>query len=190
MKKTLLIVSSIFFLIGAPLGTYTMFTISTGNFHEVAKGEVYRSAQLDSDQLAAAIKQYGIKSVLNLRGANPSSAWYRDELAVCGRFGVRHFDLPLSAKQDLSVEQTEQIVAILRDAPKPLLIHCKSGADRAAFGAALYHLAIEKKAASEAHRELTMWYGHLPLILHETQGMDRSFWRYVNASDSALAEKN
>jgi len=39
-----------------------------GNFHEVSKGTVYRSAQLDEDELAEYIDRYGIRSILNLRG--------------------------------------------------------------------------------------------------------------------------
>jgi protein tyrosine/serine phosphatase len=72
-----------------------------------------------------------------------------------------------------------EIVVILKTLPTPLLIHCKDGADRTALIAALYHLAIEGKPPLEADSELTMWYGHIPLITPHVAAMDRSFWLYA-----------
>ena len=39
-----------------------------GNFREVLPGQVYRSAQPTPEQLRRWTSQYGLKSVLNLRG--------------------------------------------------------------------------------------------------------------------------
>jgi protein tyrosine/serine phosphatase len=71
------------------------------------------------------------------------------------------------------------MVTILKKAPQPLLIHCLNGADGAALGAAVYHLAVEGKPASEADKELAIWYGHIPNITHWIAAMDRSFLRYA-----------
>jgi hypothetical protein len=46
-----------------------------------------------------AVREYGIKSVLNLRGANAGSPWYDDEIAASTELGLAHFDYPLSAKR-------------------------------------------------------------------------------------------
>lgn len=40
--------------------------------------------------------------------------------------------------------------------PKPVLIHCKSGADRAALGAAMWQVAMEGKSSSEAREAFSV----------------------------------
>ena len=54
----------------------------TGNFHEVRAGLLYRSAQLSPERLDREITAHGIRSVLNLRGADPAAGWWRGEVAV------------------------------------------------------------------------------------------------------------
>jgi protein tyrosine/serine phosphatase len=73
----------------------------------------------------------------------------------------------------------DALVALLREAPKPMLIHCKDGADRAALASALYHLAIEGKPLAEADDELTVWYGHIPFITPHVAAMGRSLQTYA-----------
>jgi protein tyrosine/serine phosphatase len=179
MKKLPKVITVVALLIGLPIGSYALFTKATGNFHEVAKGEVYRSAQLSPGELDDKVAALGIKSVLNLRGKNRGKDWYDEEVSFCESKGIRHYDAPISAGKDVSQKRMDEIVAILKSAPKPLLIHCMNGADRAAFGAALYHLAVEGKPPAEADDELTMWYGHIPFITPHVAAMDRSFWAYA-----------
>src|SRR5690242_9926925 len=77
-------------LTAAALGGYWGVLQYEGNLHAVSAGILYRSAQPSGDELAAAVQQYGIKSVLNLRGANVGSAWYDDELARSRALGLVH----------------------------------------------------------------------------------------------------
>jgi hypothetical protein len=77
------------------MGAYCGVVVWSGNFHTVEDGQLYRSAQLSKAGFAAAIDAHGIRSVLNLRGANPDSAWYIDELAVTSERGVAHWSAPL-----------------------------------------------------------------------------------------------
>jgi hypothetical protein len=51
----------------------------TGNFATVVDGQVYRSAQMPSALLARTLRDHPVKTVLNLRGYHPESAWYRAE---------------------------------------------------------------------------------------------------------------
>ena len=53
-----------------------------------------------------------------------------------------------------------ELVAALRGAPRPALLHCKSGADRAGFAAAIF-LLLEGRPADEAMRQLSWRYGHI-----------------------------
>jgi protein tyrosine/serine phosphatase len=74
---------------------------------------------------------------------------------------------------------------VLREAPKPLLIHSKSGADRVGLAAAIFQYAIAARTADEAGRQLSIRYGHLPFILQETEAMDASFAEFVSTIHSS-----
>ena len=177
MKRTL---PAIILTLLLTLGVYALYTITTGNFHEIVDGQAYRSAQLTPVELSKKVSRYGFASVLNLRGPNADKDWYQQEIAFCNTRGIEHYDITLSAGKDISTAQSEEIVSIMKSAPKPILIHCRNGADRAAFGAALYELAIANESAEEASEEMTMWYGHIPFITPHVGAMDRSFWAYAD----------
>jgi len=84
--------------------------------------------------------------VLNLRGAHAGQPWYDEEIEAAGELGLAHFDYPLSAKRFVTSQQVEEVLDIVRKAPKPLLIHCKSGADRSGLVAALYRFSETGRA--------------------------------------------
>ena len=159
---------------------YGFYRWEEGNFHEVSPRQVYRSRQLNGTELTEAGRRYGIKSILNLRGANHGSQWYQDEVEVAHRFGLRLYDYPITASRELTAEQIEHLVAILRDAPKPILIHCKSGADRTSLVSALYLVALDRSSVEVASQQLSVYYGHLPAFLRtESSAMDRTFWKLI-----------
>lgn len=166
----------------ATAGSYAAYSgamIYEGNFHAVEAGVLYRSAQLDKAGFEAFGRQYGIKSVLNLRGAHPGEGWYDGEVAATRDLGIAHFDYPISAKRVVTAEQAVQLLDIVKRAPKPLLIHCKSGADRSGLVAALYEYAIAGTSAAGADRQLSLAYGHFPYLTSRSGAMDASFWAFV-----------
>jgi protein tyrosine/serine phosphatase len=166
-------------LMTASVGGYGGVLFYTGNIHAVSEGELYRSAQLDKDEFAAAIRQYGIRSILNLRGAHPGEAWYDDEVAAANEAGVTHYDVALSARRQPNEAQIKAVLRVLREAPKPLLVHCKSGADRSGLVSALFRLVEENATPEEADRQLSLVYGHFPYLTSKTVAMDESFWAFV-----------
>ncbi|MGB0545971.1 MAG: tyrosine-protein phosphatase, partial [Paracoccaceae bacterium] len=58
-------------------------------------------------------------------------------------------------------EDLLKIIQVLRELPKPVVLHCKSGADRAGLVSALYLLAERKQTVSEAKKQLSFKYLHL-----------------------------
>jgi len=170
---------------GASIASYWALTQYEGNFHVVAEGALYRSAQLTKVELEKVVRDHGIRSILNLRGAHPGDPWYDDELAASEKLGVAHYDYALSSKRIVTGEQITEILAILGSAPKPLLVHCRSGADRAGLVSALYLFAGQGKAADEADRELSLAYGHFPYLMSKTRAMDDSFWAFVDRAAPA-----
>jgi protein tyrosine phosphatase (PTP) superfamily phosphohydrolase (DUF442 family) len=163
----------------ASLGAYCGVVIHQGNFHTVEPGILYRSAQPGRAELVAAARQHGIRSVLNLRGGHPGEAWYDEEAAASRELGMAHYDYPISAKRVVARQQIGEILDIVRQAPKPLLVHCKSGSDRAGLVAALYRFAEAGASAAEADGELSLVYGHFPYLTSRSGAMDDSFWAYV-----------
>ena len=174
-------------LMAASIGSYWGILQYQGNFHAVSEGVLYRSAQLSKTETRSAVREYAIKSVLNLRGAHAGQSWYDDELEAAGELGLAHFDYPLSAKRFVTSQQIEEVLDIVRKAPKPLLIHCKSGADRTGLVAALYRFAETGASAAQADRELSLVYGHFPYLTSRSVAMDNSFWAFVHGPARASA---
>ncbi|OOG68464.1 protein tyrosine phosphatase [Sinorhizobium sp. A49] len=153
----------------------------TGNFHTLVAGEVYRSAQPSSRSIAAYSKAYGIRTILNLRGES-DARWYRDEAAAAQRNGIRLINFPMSSSSAISLKQTEALMAILRDAPKPLLIHCKAGADRTGLVSTIYLQQIAGVDEETAEWQLSPIYGHVALpYLSSTFAMDET-WEALEKS--------
>src|SRR5918996_5045424 len=97
-------------LSAASLGAYCGVVVYQGNFHAVEAGVLYRSAQPDREDLVAAARQHGIKSVLNLRGRNPGSPWYDEEIATSRELGLAHYDYPISAHRLVTRQQIADII--------------------------------------------------------------------------------
>ena len=182
LVRSLKIVGAVLGLTVLSVGGYWGYLQYEGNFHTVAKGILYRSAQLSNSELEAAVERYDIKSVLNLRGTNVGSPWYDDEIAESRALGLVHYDYGISTKRFVTTRQITDILAILRNAPKPLLIHCMAGADRSGLVAALYRYAIAGASAQDADGQLSLLYGHFPYLTSPSVAMDNSFWAYVHAA--------
>ncbi|MDR7146943.1 dual specificity protein phosphatase family protein [Rhizobium sp. BE258] len=157
------------------IGGYYIHLLATNNFHAVVPGEVYRSSQPSASAIARLEGSYGIKTILNLRGENGSKSWYDSEIAQSNALGIKHIDFRMNSSKELTPEQALQLIAIMRDAPKPLLIHCQAGADRTGLASALYLAAIAGKSEKVAEGQLSLLYGHIPYSFSHAFPMDITF---------------
>lgn len=148
-----------------------------GNFHQVDTN-LYRSAQLYNFNLPHYIQKYNIKSVINLRGSSKDAQWYQDEIHIAKKYDITHYDFGLPDRRVIPLEKMDTLVALMRQAPKPLLIHCKAGADRTSLASALYLYAIQKDR--NAQNAISITYGHFPWLGSKTKAMDISFQNYQN----------
>jgi protein tyrosine/serine phosphatase len=157
-------------------GAYFLTLQATGNFYAVVPGELYRSSQPTSAQVADYAQRYGIKTIVNLRGSSEDAAWYKQEVAAAASLGIEHIDFRMSARQQLTLEETQKLVALMRDAPKPILIHCKSGADRTGLASAIYLHQIANASEDTAERQLSVRFGHLGIpFLSPASAMDENW---------------
>lgn len=156
---------------------YAGITVARGNLHTVVDGELYRSATLSGAQLDAALTGLKVRTIVNLRGASPDQDWYREEARLADAHGVTLIDLPWSARRELTDAEVADFMARLADAPRPILIHCRSGADRTGLAAALYLAAIKRVDEETAESQLSLWFGHIALPFTPFYAMDETFER-------------
>jgi len=86
---------------------------------------------------------------------------------------VRHYDLGISADKTPSSHNIEKLLKLFKIAPRPVLIHCRAGADRSGLAAALWKVVIDGAPKSVAGEQLSIRYGHMPF--GPTQVLDAFF---------------
>ena len=128
------------------------------NFHRVGDG-VFRSNQPSPERLKT-YRDRGIKSVLNLRGTSLYS-YYLFEHEACAALGLNLTDQNMSATELPDLETILRLETYFKTLEKPLVLHCKSGADRAGFVSALYLLLIENAPIELAQKQLGFRYLHI-----------------------------
>ncbi len=160
----------------AALGVYLVAIQLMGNFAAIVPGEAYRANQPTADDIASYSARYGIRTIVNLRGRHDGADWYKDEAAAAKRLGIRLVDFPMEADRRLDAEGAGQLVALLRDAPRPILIHCRSGADRTGLASVLYLARISGIEEEKAERQLSLRFGHFAIpFLSSAYAMDESW---------------
>lgn len=153
------------------------------NWGEVAAGRLYRSNHPTPGRLARAARRFGLASVINLRGATTSGsdALSREQAA---RLGLVFLDVPLSSGSAPPAATLLVLVQALRTAPAPALLHCKSGADRAAFAAAVF-LLLDGRTVAEAMGQMSLRHGHLRRS--RAGVLDAVLLRYQQQAEGRLA---
>ncbi len=133
----------------------TLLTISANaniipNIGVVEKGKLYRSGQLSKKQFKRYIKRWGIKTIINLRGESIDKDWYKDEIEVSKDYNVEHFDIGMSAQRLPHREDLLKLISIYKTAERPILIHCRGGADRTGEAVAMYMIDYMGKSNKRA----------------------------------------
>ncbi|MFC4625468.1 dual specificity protein phosphatase family protein [Daeguia caeni] len=159
----------------ASVGGYAGYLQIGGNFHEVIPNELYRSAQLNESDLERKIKEYKIKTVVNLIGPR-NDKWYRGEISAIKNQQINHIDFEMSSTKILPNEKAIKLVDILKNAEKPILIHCRSGSDRTGLASVIYLNRVSNLPEDVAERQLSIQYGHFGIpFLSPTYAMDETW---------------
>ncbi len=128
------------------------------NFYHLGGG-MYRCSQPSPAQLAKYQQKYGIRSVVNLRGPHGYGS-YALEKEACDKLGLVLHDVKLYSRTAPEVEEIHAMDELFRGMEFPALMHCKSGADRAGLGSALYRILHLGHPVEDALAELNWRYGH------------------------------
>ncbi len=140
------------------------------NLGVVDPGKVFRSAQPTSD-INRLIHDCHLRSILNLRGGGPEDPWYAAEVEATRSGSITFYDFPMSATRRPRRRELLVLIDTLRSCDYPLLIHCKSGADRTGLATALYLMMVKGVPPRRAEDAFTLEHGHVPVFgperLHE-----------------------
>lgn len=152
----------------------------TGNFHEVIPHEFYRSGQPTPHDISEFHRLYGIRSVINLRD-DISPALLAQEKSAADKAGMEFYHFPFSSRRHLPIDEMHKLAQMMKDAPKPLLVHCNHGANRTGLAAAVYVAESTRRNTLSPEWQLSPYYGHLPIPLIGRYAMNES-WNVYKAA--------
>ena len=139
---------------------HSMFRFFFNTRHAIAD-DCYRSSHPMPYQLRAAARA-GVRSVLSLRGDETHIGSNVLEIDTCRELGLRLVHYPIGSRDAPERQQLLRIKQLFEELPRPLLLHCKSGADRAGLASAIYLLVEKNQPVEVAERELSFWrHGHV-----------------------------
>ena len=122
---------------------------------------LFRSSHPMPYQLRAA-QRAGIQSVISLRGDEAHIGSNRLEWETCAQLGLKLVHYPIGSRDAPERHQVLAINELFSTLPRPILVHCKSGADRAGLASTLFLLMQEQRPLEEAIKQMSFWrFGHV-----------------------------
>ena len=105
-------------------------------------------------------KRRGIRTIVNLRGARDCGSYVLEREAA-EKYGLTLIDMPFESRGAPRIDRLNRAAETFRSIEYPVLLHCKSGADRVGIGAALYLMLAEGRPVEEAKKQLSLRFGHV-----------------------------
>lgn len=128
------------------------------NQHRVGT-EAWRAAQPGPHHFKGFANQ-GIRTIVNLRGPRVCGSYWLEQ-AACAKLGLKLVDCQMRSRAAPSRDELRRARALFEAIEYPMLMHCKSGADRAGLMSALYKHTRLGTPIADAKEELSLWYGHI-----------------------------
>ncbi len=148
----------------------------TQNFAEVDPGRFYRSAQLSPGELKEIVQKYGIKTVISLRGAPESSYWVKPQIKKLEELNTKFYSFWWTSDYFPDAEEFKSYLKLLKTAEYPILIHCRSGADRTGEATAMYSIDFMHTPKAEAIEKHLNWkYWHFEFLHPAKKAMVRNY---------------
>jgi len=128
---------------------------------EVASGKFYRAGQLTAEGMQDAVRELGIRTVINVQDEVPDpqmekTFWDRSTVSeknLCKQLGVRYVHLaidPGTASKDVA----NYLGVLDNPAAYPILLHCRAGLHRTGVLTAVYRMEYEGWSHEAAFNEL------------------------------------
>ena len=132
------------------------------NFHRIS-ADAFRSSQPTMLQLRRMVRKHGIKTILNLKGDNPGSAYLAFEREQCAKLGVKLIDVDIKSRETPWPENLRTAKGLFESIEYPMWMHCKAGADRTGIYATLFQY-FHQRIPVDRTDQLKLWpYGHIRL---------------------------
>jgi protein tyrosine/serine phosphatase len=157
-----------------------VFRLAYLNRHKLGEN-AWRSAQPAPSDLKR-FKKAGVKTVVNLRGQRLSGSYWLEE-AACQRLGLKLVNFIVRSRAAPSLDELRGAKALFDWLEYPVLMHCKSGSDRAGLMSVLYMHFVEGQPIEEAVGQLSWRYGHIKQA--DTGVIDHFFETYLEANRRA-----
>jgi protein tyrosine/serine phosphatase len=146
------------------------------NFYQLSP-EAFRSNHPSAGFIRKVKNVHGVKTIVSLRKANQSGA-HLLEAEACEKYQVNLINIKLSSRRLPRVSELQALKIMFESVDYPILIHCKSGADRAGLTSVLYRITRLGEAVATAREELAIKYGHFRWA--DTGRLDYFFDCYEN----------
>lgn len=154
--KRLLVAANVIILVtvGVPAANHLLQARALPRrFCAVEPGRLYSSGQPTPEQLASVIKQYGIRTIVNLR--QPGGTGYVDDAPTAQEYGARVVSLPISSVEPLSDDHLATLRRTYEDPRNyPILVHCEHGVARTGVAVALWRIERQGWAPARAVEEM------------------------------------
>ena len=137
--------------------------------------QAWRAAQPAPHQIRHIAKE-GIRTIVNLRGPRVCGSYWLERDA-CRRYGINLVDFQIRSRAAPTRDEIRRANELLERIEYPMLMHCKSGADRAGLMSVLYRHTREGVPIDIARKELSLRYGHIRQA--DTGVLDYFFERYL-----------
>lgn len=161
-------------LASAGASAYAIYHFVDENFHAVVEGQVYRSAQPGPKQLEQWSREYHLRTVVNLRG-DTDKDFHTEEEQAAARLGLKMEDVRFSAVKLPSVLALRELVRVLETAERPMLLHCRGGADRTGLASVMAAMAVGGADYATARSQMSMMYLHFDRAPKHIEGVLRLY---------------
>lgn len=120
----------------------------------------------------------GIKTIINLRGERDCGS-FRLEQQACVEAGLELVNFQARSRAAPRPSEIRAAAELFRSVEYPIVMHCKSGADRAGLMSVLYLFLHRGVPLEVAIRQLSLKYGHIKQA--QTGVLDHFFESYLAA---------
>ncbi|QNT77683.1 protein-tyrosine phosphatase family protein [Entomobacter blattae] len=161
---------------------HAIFRLVWTNFSPVIEEKVYRSNHPTPRRLKKMAETYQLKTLINLRGHRMCGS---DALSRQASQDIKlsHIDMAFESRGAPHRDRILRFSEIYKTIEFPMLMHCKSGADRAGLASGLVIL-FEGGRAADALKQLHWQFGHFNRS--RTGILDAFFYHYMNEAEGKI----